>query len=47
MESWNRLIAVGGQDDGRKWWKEEEGTNQRTQMNDAWTRTTERGLTVG
>lgn len=30
-----------------EWWKEGEGTCQRTYMNDSWTWTTERGLTVG
>ena len=30
-----------------EWWEEGEGTSQRTCMNDAWTWTMERGLTVG
>ena len=29
-----------------EWWKEGEGTSQRTCMNDPWTWTTEWGLTV-
>ena len=47
METWNRLIAVGREEGGGKWRKEVEGISQRTCMNDSWTRTMERGLTVG
>ena len=46
METGNRLTAarrkgVGG------WWKEGEGTSQRTRMNDPWTWTRVWGLTMG
>ena len=46
METWNRLTAVGGEEGEGEWWKEGEGTSQRTCMNDSWTGKTERGLTV-
>ena len=36
-----------GLEEGGELWKEEEGAGPRTCMNDAWTRTRERGLTVG
>ena len=45
METWNRLIPVGGVERWGKWWTEREGISQRTFMKDTWT--TERGLTVG
>ena len=44
--TWNRLIAVGGEKGGWSWWIDGEGTSQRTCMNDSWTWTMERGLTV-
>ena len=47
METWDRLTGVGGEEGWGEWWKEGEGTSQRICMNDAWTWTTERGLTVG
>ena len=46
-ETWNRLIAVGGEVGSREWRKEGEGISQKTCMNDSWTWTAERGLTVG
>ena len=36
---------MGGR--GRSWWKEGEGTRQRTCMNDPWTWTSVWGFTVG
>ena len=42
----NRLTAVGGEEGEGEWWKEGEGISQRTGMNDSWTWTMERGLTV-
>ena len=38
-------MAIGGEKRGGLWWKEGEGTSQRTCMNDSWT--TESGLTMG
>ena len=46
METWNRLIAIVGEE-GRGIVKGREGVSQRTCMNDSWTWTMERGLTVG
>ena len=47
METWNRLIAVGGLEGEGEQWKEGEGTSQRTCMNESWTWTTVWELTVG
>ena len=47
METWNRPIAVGGEEGEWEWWKEGEGTTQRTCMNDSWTWTVVRELTLG
>ena len=44
MEQTDSCRRVGGRGE---WWKEGERISQRTWMNDAWTWTTERGLTVG
>ena len=44
MEQTDSCGRGGGRDD---WWKEGEGACQRTCMNDSWTWTMERGLTVG
>ena len=46
MEIWNRLIAIVGEE-GRGIVKGREGVSQRTCMNDSWTWTTEKGLTMG
>ena len=46
METWNRLAAARGEGRGGSWWKEGEGTNQRTRMNDPWTWTMVWGWTV-
>ena len=43
METWNRVKVTGV----GEWWKEGEGTKQRTCVNDSWTWTMERELTVG
>ena len=42
----NRLTAVGGEEGEGEGWEEGEGISQRTGMNDSWTWTMERGLTV-
>ena len=47
METWNRLIAIGVKERREERWKEGEGTSQRRCMNDAWSQTMKRGLTVG
>ena len=39
--------TVGGEEEGGEWGKEGEGIRQRTCMNDPWTWTTERRLTMG
>ena len=44
MKTWNRLIAVGGEEGGEKWWKKGGGFSQRTCVNDSWTWTTKRRL---
>ena len=46
METWSRLTVTRGEDRGGQWWKEGEGTRQRTCMNDPQTWTTVWGLTV-
>ena len=34
-ETWNHgLVAIGGEEEEGEWWKEGEGTSQRTCMND-------------
>ena len=33
METWNRLTVTRGQVSAGQWWKEREGTSQRTCMN--------------
>ena len=40
MEIGNRLPAARGKGGSREWWKEGEGSSQRTYMNDPWTWTT-------
>ena len=47
METRNRLIGVGGEERGEEWWRKGEEISQKTCMNDSWTWTAERGLTVG
>ena len=47
METENRLTAARGNGGVEEWWKEGEGTSQRTCMNDPQTWTTVWGLTVG
>ena len=47
METRKRLIAVGRWRERGEWWKEREGTSQRTCMNGSWAWTMERRLTVG
>ena len=47
METWNRLITVGGEEGQGEWWKEREETSQRICMKVVWTWTTQRKLTVG
>ena len=47
METQNRLPAAIGGMGGGYWWKEGEGTSQRTCMNDPWTWTIVWGLTAG
>ena len=42
MESWNRLIAVGGEESKGEWCMEGEGATQMTCMNDSWIWTMER-----
>ena len=44
METWDRLIAVGGEDGVVEWRKEGQRTSHGTPMNDAWTWTMERRL---
>ena len=34
METWKRLKVTRGEEGGELWWKEGEGTRQRTCMND-------------
>ena len=46
METWKRLIAARGEGGGGQWWKEGEGTSQRTHMKEQWTCTMMWGLTV-
>ena len=46
METWNRLIVVGGEERDGEWRKEGEGISQRACMNNSWTWTTESGLNV-
>ena len=45
MATWNRLIAITGEEGEVEWYKEGEGTSQRTCMNYTWTMG--RGLSVG
>ena len=47
METWNRLTVTRGEGRGGQWWKEGEGTRQRTHMSDPWTWTQVWELTVG
>ena len=47
METGNRLTAARRKGGWGKWQKEGEGISQRTCMNDPWTWTRDRGLTVG
>ena len=47
METWDRLTMTRGEAGGGQWWKEGEGTRQRTCMNDPWTCTMVWGWTVG
>ena len=47
METGKKLIAARGKGVKGDWWKEGEQISQRTCMNDPWTWTTERRLTMG
>ena len=47
METWSRLTAARGKGREKEWWKQGEGTRQRTCMNDPWTWTILWELTVG
>ena len=47
METWNKLIAIGGKESGEEWRKKGEGISQRTCRNESWAWTTKRRLTVG
>ena len=49
-EAWKQgadLTVTRKEGEPGQWWKEGEGTRQRTRMNDPWARTTVWGLTVG
>ena len=47
MGTWSRLTVTREKGQSRQWWKEGEGTRQRTCMDDPRTRTTVWELTVG
>ena len=46
METWNRLIVVGGEERDGEWRKEGEGISQRPCMNGPWA-WTQRGINCG
>ena len=47
METWIRLTVVRGEEKEGQWWKDGEGTRQRTCMNDLQTWSTVWELIVG